>query len=414
MINRGYRYKLQATDEQQQLFRHFAGVCRLIYNLALEQRRDWYKHYEARTGSKLNYIAQARELTELRKSFDWIADVSQTCQQQTLRDLDRAFANFFKGITKYPTLRKKGLNDTFRFQGREVAIQKLNGKWSVVKLPKIGWVKFRDTRSMRGKINNATISLAADGWYISFACTIDHETPTNDHPSVGIDRGVASTLTLSTGEMLSLPDSLLLFEKKRRTAQKRLSRKKRGSKRYAKQRKRIAVLQARTARIRKDWHHKNTLVLSQRFSTVVLENLNTKGMTASAKGTSENHGKKVKAKSGLNRVILNQGWHIFETLLAYKLEERGGNLVKVNPAYTSQTCSACGAIDKESRKNQASFLCQSCGHRTHADINAAINILRRNTASMDVEVEHKFSCEASTGMGISPRENPPALAGGRC
>ena len=140
MILRGFRYKLAPTAEQAGLFRQFAGVCRLVYNLALEQRRDWWRRYERETGSRLNYVAQARELTALRAEYDWIATVSQTCQQQALRDLDKAFVNFFAGRASYPSSRKKGINDSFRFQGREVETKRFNGKWSAVRLPKIGWV----------------------------------------------------------------------------------------------------------------------------------------------------------------------------------------------------------------------------------------------------------------------------------
>src|SRR5918993_5620741 len=194
MILRGLRYKLQPTASQQALFRQFAGVCRLIYNLALEQRCDWWQHYERETGSKLNYVAQARELTMLRAEYDWIAAISQTCQQQALRDLDQAFANFFAGRARYPSRRRKGINDSFRFQGREISVRRLNAKWSAVRLPQIGEVKFRDTRPLRGTIRNATVSLAADGWHIAFACQIEHDTPANVLPAVGVDRGVANTL----------------------------------------------------------------------------------------------------------------------------------------------------------------------------------------------------------------------------
>src|SRR3712207_2087089 len=174
MMLRGFLYKLQPSVEQEARLRQFAGVCRLIYNLALEQRRDWWKHYERETGSKLTYIAQARELTALRAEYDWIAAVSQTCQQQALRDLDQAFTNFFAGRARYPTPRRRGLNDSFRFQGREVSVRRLNAKWSAVRLPKIGEVKFRDTRPLRGTIKNATVSLASDGWHIAFTCEIAH------------------------------------------------------------------------------------------------------------------------------------------------------------------------------------------------------------------------------------------------
>jgi putative transposase len=249
MILRGFRYKLAPTAEQEVLFRQFSGVCRLVYNLALEQRRDFWRQYRRQTGQWLNYVAQARQLTALRAQYDWIAAVSQTCQQQALRDLDKAYANFFAGRGKHPTPRRRSVNDSFRFQGREVEVRKLSGKWSAVRLPKIGWVKFRDTRPLRGALKNATVTLDALGWRVSFACEIEHVAPANICPSVGIDRGVANTLTLSNGERLSLPRSLETLERRQRAAQRTASRRKRGSIRRAKALRRVARLAARRARI---------------------------------------------------------------------------------------------------------------------------------------------------------------------
>lgn len=385
MINRGFKFKLNPTHGQENQFRQFSGVCRLVYNLALEQRRDWWRHFRSITGQQLNYAAQCRELTKLRAEFDWVAAVSQTCQQQALRDLDRAFANFFAGRADYPMPHRKGINDAFRFHARECETKRINARWSAVRLPKIGWVKFRDTRPLRGSVKNVTVSQGATGWHVSFACEVEHEAPINILPSVGIDRGVANTLSLSTGEHFSVPASLRAIERKRRIAQRAASRKICGSKRHAKAKRRVAVLAARQARIRMDWHHKTTLSLVRRFGTIVLEDLKIASMTASAKGTIEAPGKNVRQKAGLNRSILNQGWYAFETTLAYKLEENGGHLCKVDPAYTSQTCSCCGTIDKKSRESQAVFSCQHCGFRGHADHNAALNILRRNTAFKHTE-----------------------------
>ena len=349
MIARGYRFKLCPTAEQDALFRQFAGVCRLVYNLALEQRATWGRRH------RLGYVQQAAELTRLRAEFDWIRAVYVSCQQQALRDLDRAFVNFFAGRARYPTPRKKGVNDTFRFPGREVETRRLNAKWSAVRLPKIGWVKFRDTRPIRGAVQNATIAGGADGWHISFACEIEHEAPQNVRPAVGVDRGVATTLALSTGEMVSVPASLDWIEAAKRRAQRVLSRRKRGSRRYSRQRRRMARLQARARRIRLDFHHRAALDIAQRFSVAVLEDLCIKNMTASASGTVAEPGRRVRQKAGLNRAILNQGWGAFDLILTYKMEERGGRVVKTGPAFTSQTCSACGVVDARSRKNQASL-----------------------------------------------------------
>ena len=414
MILRGFRYKLEPTPEQGSLFRQFAGVCRLIYNLALEQRRDWYRHFERQTGKKLNYISQARELTALRSEYDWVAAVSQTCEQQALRDLDKAFSRFFKGAAGYPAPRKKGSHESFRFQGRELETKRLNAKWSAVRLPKIGWVKYRDTRALPSAPVNATVTCAANGWHIAFACEVEAKASAGTGASVGIDRGVANTLSFSTGERLSVPTSLAKVDKLKRRAQRTASRRLRGSKRRALSLQKVAKLSAQAARMRRDWHHRVALDIAQRFELVVLEDLRIKNMTASARGTAEAPGKNVAQKAGLNRSILSQGWGGFEAILAYKLEDRGGALICVNPAFTSQTCSECGVIDRESRESQAVFSCRHCGFRGHADNNAAVNILRRNTASMRMEEGHQLSVEVRTGRGLRPPEKLPASAGSGC
>jgi putative transposase len=256
-----------------------------------------------------------------------------------------------------------------------------------------------------------TIKHDALGWHVTFAYEIEHAAPINVRPAVGIDRGVVNTLTLSTGERLSVPASLEAIERRYCAAQRIVSRRKKGSNRRRAAVRRVARLSAKRARIRRHWQHKTALDISTRFGTAVLEDLRIMNMTASARGTLEEPGRMVRQKAGLNRSILNQGWFDFENILAYKLEERGGRLLKVDPAYTSQTCSDCGAVDSESRENQASFNCCRCGFRAHADHNAAINILRRNTASMRMEEGHRLSGEVRTGSRFTPAENPPT---GRC
>ncbi|UVO30199.1 transposase [Bradyrhizobium arachidis] len=233
---------------------------------------------------------------------------------------------------------------------------------------------------MRGTINNVTVSLTPIGWCVSFACEIEHEAPTNIRPAVGIDRGVANSIALSNGELASVPvERLRLLDRRARKTQKVLARRKRGSKRYAKARLRAAAIKAKAARIRKDWNHKATTGLVARFGLVAIEDLKTSSMTASAKGTAEEPGRNVRQKAGLNRSILEHGWHQFETFLAYKLEAAGGRLVKVDPRNTSRTCNECGSIDARHRESQARFACDDCGHEAHADVNAARNILRAGT-----------------------------------
>lgn len=376
MIHRGFRYRLAPTSEQEAQFYQFAGVCRLVYNLALEQRKTWGRRH------KINFVTQCADLTRLRAAFDWIEAVSRSCQNQALRDLDKAFGAFFSGRAGFPCARRKGQDDAFRFSSQRVSTRRLNGRWSAVHLPKIGWVKFRDTRALRGRMLSATVSRDADGWYIAFACEIEHDAPSPLSEAVGIDRGVANALALSTGELIATPASLERIELAARKAQRVLARRKRGSKRRERQRRRVARLRGRQARIRADFNHRASRAIADRFGTVAIEALNVAGMTRSAAGTVAEPGRNVRAKAGLNRAILARGWGQFERFLAYKLAERGGRLVKVNPRNTSRTCPACGEIDAQSRESQAVFRCVACGHTDHADVNAAIEILRRGSTSL--------------------------------
>lgn len=351
-----------------------AGTVRFVYNLCLEQRRDYRRQYRAAPGHSFNRFSQGREVTALRREVDWIRAAPSNAFTRALADLDRAFAAFFAGHSRYPKPRRKWVNDSFRIYGREAPTRRINKRWSLVRVPKVGWVRFRQTRSLAGRCLSATFIRDRLGWFVAFDCEIDHEAPANNNPSLGIDRGIAVSLALSNGETFALPASLRMLDKRKRRAQRVLSRRKRGSARYAKQRRRVSRIAARIGRVRTDWQHKVSRSIADRFGLVAIEALPIKSMTASGPG-----------KRGLNRSILEQGWGAFAVKLAYKLEERGGALVKVNPAYTSQTCSCCGTVDSRSRESQASFACVECGHRENADINAAKVILRRSTASMPVE-----------------------------
>lgn len=380
MLNRGYKFRLYATAEQGVLFGQYVAVCRLVYNLALEQRRDWWRQFKANTGSSISYASQCRELTALRAEFDWIAAVSIICQQQALRDLDRAFGNFFADRADYPTPRKRGLNDAFRFNGRECPWRKLNAKWGAVKLPKIGEVKFRLTRDIPVTVKNVTVTRDDLGWHVVFSTEVEHDVPQNFGPAVGIDRGVVRTLALSDGTFRDLDrERLNLLDRRARKQARALSRKKRGSRRRAEAKRLVAHTKATAARLRKHWNHERSREIADAFGVVVLEALNTKGMTASAKGMAAEPGRNVRQKAGLNRAILNNNWHQFETFVGYKLAANGGQLVKVPAAYTSQTCSSCGVVDKASRESQATFKCGHCGCAANADTNAARNILRAGT-----------------------------------
>lgn len=408
MQYRGFTYHLRPTAEQEILFGQFAGVCRLVWNLALEQRRNHWRNYQGRTGNNLNFVTQGRELTALRAECDFIRAVSQTAQQRVLKDLDTAFQRAWKGQGGYPNPKKKGRGDSFSFAGREIVVETINRRWGRVRLPKIGWVKLRLTRQMEGGVCEAAVTRTALGWQISIGCKIDRDTPDNGL-TVGIDRGVAVPLMLSDGTSYAMPQQIDRLERSHRKAQRVVARRKKGSVRWAKAMRHASRIKAKQARVRKHWAHCATTDIAHKYGGAVIEKLRTRNMTASASGTLAEPGTNVAQKRGLNRAILNVGWHQIETMLAYKM----ARLEKINPAYTSQTCASCGTTDSRSRKNQTAFVCTACGHRDNADRNAAVNILNRGNTP-GVEPSHWVGVEARTIQGVYLLEIPDLQAEGRC
>lgn len=399
VISRGFRFRLYPTAKQEARLLEVCGAARFVYNLAVEQRRDWWRQYRANTGHSISWASQSKELTALRAECDWLRGVSRAILEQALRDADRSFEAFFtRG--GFPGFRSKDRYERFRCQGRDVRVRRLNKKWCAVKIETLPWLKLRTTRPIVGDVRNVTIARQGSTWFVSFACEFESATPANDNPPVGIDRGVARTITLSTGEHVSMPATVRSLARKGRLG-RQLSRRKKGSVRSAKAKRQLARACAEIATARRHWLHEISTDIARRFGFVALEKLNTKGMTKSGRG-----------KRGLNRAILDQGWSMFAAMLSYKLEERGGRLELVDPAYTSQQCSACGVIDKESRESQARFRCRHCDHAMNADHNAAINILRRSTAG--VEGAGYGPVEARTTGARNRLENPAVCAAGGC
>lgn len=374
LLHKAHLYRLYPTEAQAQKLSRWLGAVRCVYNLALEQRRDWY-----RPGRRFNFASQCREVTALRAEVDWLREAPIHPLQQAIRDLDRAYANFFAGRKGYPTPRKRGLNDSMRFPDPAgFEFRRLSRHWGEVKLPKLGWVRFRWDRDVPGTPKNITIKRRAGVWTAAVQYEREIEDPApSTLPAVGIDRGVAVFAALSDGTKVAAVNHGRKAARALCRAQRSLARKKRGSNNRRKQARRVARLHARVTRRRNDFLQKQSTIIAKNHGMVVLEKLKIDNMSRSAKGTCELPGRNVRQKAGLNRSILDQGWHGFKAMLDYKLAERGGRLVEVAPHYTSQTCSACGAVDRASRVSQSRFACTACGYAANADENAAINILRR-------------------------------------
>ncbi|MDM7947938.1 MAG: transposase [Oceanibaculum nanhaiense] len=396
-------YRLYPTPEQADQLARFAGACRFVWNLALEQRRDHWRAFRRVHGRVISYADQANELPALKVEAPWLKEVPSQALQQALKDLDRAFANWFAGRASYPRPRKRGLADSFRLpQPRQDDLRRTGRHAGQVRLPKLGWVSLRGWRALPGNIRNITISRRAGHWYAAVQWEREVRDPApSTLPAVGIDRGVVLPFVLSSGYMVPPLNPGRLLETRSARLQRSLARKVKFSANWKKEKSRLARLKGREAAMRRDLLHKLSTAIAKSHGLVVMENLKTRNMTASARGTMEEPGRNVRAKAGLNRSILDQGWHLFQTLLGYRLAERGGHLLLVDPACTSQTCSSCGSIDRESRKSQAAFACRACGHEENADLNAARNILRRGSPLMPVEEAGCSSDEAGTSLEIA-------------
>lgn len=381
ILNRASTYRLDPTAEQAGAFAQWAGACRFVYNLALEQRRDWHRpklHPMCPQGRSFSYNHQQGELTALRAEVDWLRAVPVHALQMAVRAVDNAFQRFFTGLGSYPQPRRKGERDAFTLPDPSyLGFRRLNKNRGAIKVPKVGWVKLLGYRPLGGDLRNITISRKSGHWYVSIAWRAEIADPTPPNlPAVGIDRGVKVFAALSNGDNIAPINAFRRIQDKLAKLQVRLARKQKFSANWCKLKAKISRVHSHAANARKDFLHKHSTGIAKSHGVVKIEDLRVRNMTASAKGSVEDPGRNVRQKSGLNRSILDQGWGMFSTMLKYKLAERGGQLVEVPAAYTSQTCAECGVIDKVSRPDQATFKCTGCGHEANADTNAARNILQ--------------------------------------
>jgi len=384
LVTRAYRHKLRLSPHQEMLARRFAGCARLIYNAGLEQRKLGYEV----TGESMSYLRQTYYLKEVKADpeFAFLREAPAHVLQQALRDLDRAFSNFFEGRAAYPRPRKRGESDSFRFPDpdpKQIGVHH-PARQGQVRLPKLGWVSVincwprLDGRLFDGRLLSVTVSREADGWYASFACEVETEDPvTPTGGPVGLDLGVANSVATSHGELISLPTITDREWEKIALLQRSVARKRRGSRNREKALRRLARARQRYANRKRDAIRKLTTRLAAEHELIVVEDLKIKNMSRSARGTVDDPGSRVRQKAGLNRAILEQSWGEIRRQLAYKTTWIGGELIAVDPRHTSQTCPACGVIDRRNRESQAVFCCVACGHQAHADTNAARNILAR-------------------------------------
>jgi putative transposase len=363
------RYRLLPSAADEAIIREHCAHARFAWNLACEQQ-SWWRPGRA---SAPGYLQQCRQLTAARREHGWLSAGSQMVQQQALRDFDQAMQNFSAGTHRRPMWRKAGRKEGFRIVAvKPHHVRKLNRRMGEVFVPKCGWIRFRWSRAVPNGVKSFRITLDRAGrWHIAFAAIPQTIEGPGTGEVIGVDRGITVSAALSNGELLHCPRLSGPRQRRLHLLERRLARAQRASKRRAKARIAIARLRARQTDARKDWCERISTDLVRRFDLIRVERLRIKGMTRSARGTTREPGHRVCQKAGLNREILASGWG----LLVRRLDEKApGRVQLLNPAFTSQRCSACGHVDRKSRESQAVFRCTACTFACNADVNAARNI----------------------------------------
>ncbi len=380
--HQAFEYELILTGEHRRDMRRFAGSCRFVFNKALALQKERYERGE----KKLSYASLCKLLTEWRNRPEtrWLADAPTHPLQQTLKDLERAYTNFFAKRADFPRFRKRGQKDKFRYPDpKQIKLDQANSR---IFLPKLGWLRYRNSRTVLGTLKNVTVRLTCGKWFVSIQTEREDEQRTPHGGAVGIDVGVVRFATLSDGTFYAPLNSFKRHVAALRRAQQAMGRKTKFSNNWNRARARVQRIHSRIGNSRRDYLHKISTTISQNHAMVYIEDLQVRNMSKSAAGSTEQPGKNVRAKSGLSRSILDQGWFEFRRQLDYKLAWNGGHLIAVPPQNTSRKCPCCGYMSAANRQTQAQFECMDCGFEENADLVGAINILRAGHARCACEV----------------------------
>jgi putative transposase len=395
---KAFKFKLMFKPEQASKAAKFAGCKRFVFNQGLEIQLE----RKGKAEKLLSYPELCKVLTVWRHNEEssFLADAPTHPLQQALKDLERAFKNFFEKRSGLPRFKRKGKRESFRYPDpKQFKVEQSNSR---IFLPKLGWVRYHNSRAITGTAKQITVNRESDGWYV---CIQTEEELNVSRPQVesvvGIDVGVAVFATMSDGTKFISPIDLKGTQKKIAWEQRRLAKKVKGSFNWRKQVGKLQNAYRRIFNVRKDFRHKASTAICKNHAAVIVEDLEVKYMSASATGTVDNPGKMVKAKSGLNRSILSQGWSEFFRQLEYKLAWTGGILIRIPPRNTSIQCAKCEYTCRENRMCQASFKCIECGHSENADLNAAQNIKAAGLAVL--------AC-GENPLGISLKQEPTVSA----
>lgn len=352
IINLAHKIELKPNNKQAKFLARACGVSRFTYNWGLA---EWKRQYEA--GLKPTGFGLKKEFNAIKKDlFPWIMESPRDANSQSFADLQKAFNNFFKRNTKYPTFKKKNQNDSFYIANDNFKID-----CKKIRIPKIGWIRLKENLNLSGKILSATVSRSANKWFVSINLSMEI-TPLKieNQDVIGVDLGIKHLATISNGEKIEGSRALKRMEKKLKRLQQSFSKTQKGSKNRAKQKRKIARLHYRIRCIRLDLIHKLTTKLSKNHSVIVIEDLNVKGMMANHK---------------LAKAISDMGFYEFKRQLEYKSKIFGSHIIIADRWFpSSKKCSICGNINKNLTLSDRTFKCPFCYSKIDRDLNAAINL----------------------------------------
>jgi putative transposase len=394
-----FKYELMPSADQQRRMRRFAGSCRYVYNRGLALQKERFEQGKKR----LRYAGLCKELTAWRNGVEtpWLKDSPIHPLQQVLKDLERSYSNFFAKRAALPRFKKKGQRESFRYPAPEQL--QLDQPNSRICPPKLGWLRYRNSRPVLGEVRNANVQQSCGKWFISIQTAREVPEPvTQGSGSLGIDMGIARFATFSDGGGIPALNSFRRHEASLRRLQRSMSRKVKFSHNWRKAKAKVQRLHARVGNVRSDYLHKASTTISQNHAIVYLEDLQVRSMSKSAAGSIDKPGSNVAAKSALNKSILDQGWGEFRRQLEYKLTWAGGTLIAVPPHHTSQTCPRCKHISAQNRRTQARFRCVACDYTDHADVVGAINVKERG--------QRLLACGGMAHVGRPVKQEPAEAA----
>jgi len=360
-----YKYRLYPTKQQKQLLAETLESCRVLYNCALEQRKVAYRQF----GVSVRRLDQQAELLEIKEYFPKYKGIHSQVLQEVILRVDKSFQNFFRRVKSgekagYPRFKGRGWYDSFTYPQSGFSLSANTKGNQRLKLSKIGSIKVKLHRVIKGKIKTCTIKRELNRWYVCFSCEVEPEILPKTNKSVGVDVGIEKFAALSDGTLIENPKFLRKSEVKLKHEQRCLSRKKKGSNSRMKQKEKLAKLHRKIANQRNDFLHKESQKLVLNYDVIVFEDLRVKNMMKNRH---------------LAKSISDASWSRFIAYTTYKAESAGKQVMLVNPRNTSQVCSGCGVIVKKNLSVRT-HKCPCCGLILDRDVNAAINILRAGTA----------------------------------